>query len=105
MLFRSRSTDAVARLGGDEFALLLPETGAESAMVLVRRVRKVFLESMRQKEWPVTLSIGMMTFIKSPASVDDIMHRTDVLMYFVKAEGKDGIRHEVVKESITAGRG
>jgi len=100
----TRTTDAVARLGGDEFALLLPETGAESAMVVARRVRKALIETMQQKEWPVTLSIGMMTFLKSPDSVNDIMHQTDVLMYSVKAEGKDGIRHEVVKESITAGR-
>jgi len=101
----TRSTDAVARLGGDEFGLLLPETGAESAMVVARRVRKALRESMQQKKWPVTLSIGMMTFLKSPDSVNDIMHQTDVLMYSVKAEGKDGIRHEVVQESIAAGRG
>lgn len=36
----SRSTDLVGRLGGDEFAMLMPETDAEQARTLMRRLRE-----------------------------------------------------------------
>jgi diguanylate cyclase (GGDEF)-like protein len=91
-----RSTDAVGRLGGDEFALLLPETDAGSARVVVHKVRDSLLETVRKKEYPVTFSIGVMTYVKPPASINEILHETDKLMYSVKTGGKDGIHHEVM---------
>ncbi|WP_341976308.1 GGDEF domain-containing protein [Microbacterium sp. LTA6] len=36
----SRSSDIVGRLGGDEFAMLLPETDAEEARLLMHRLRE-----------------------------------------------------------------
>jgi diguanylate cyclase (GGDEF)-like protein len=91
-----RSTDVLGRLGGDEFALLLPETDAGSARVVVHKVRDSLLDTMRKKEYPVTFSIGVMTFDKPPASINEILHETDMLMYSVKTGGKDGIHHAVM---------
>ncbi|HUK55560.1 MAG TPA: diguanylate cyclase [Nitrospiria bacterium] len=101
----TRSTDAVARLGGDEFAVLLPETGAEAATIVLRRVRDALLETFQKNEWPVTLSIGVMTFVKSPVNVNDILDQTDILMYSVKTKGKNGIRYAVKEEAVTSGAG
>lgn len=56
-----RRTDIVARLGGDEFAMLLPETHQEVAHVLVSNLRIGLLEEMRQKQWPITFSMGVLT--------------------------------------------
>jgi len=95
-----RSNDVVARLGGDEFALLLPETDYESAGVVFRKVREALRETMQKNEWPVTFSIGAITFLKSPAGVNEILHQADSLMYSVKTNGKNGIRHEILKDPM-----
>ena len=94
-LRRVRTTDLVARLGGDEFALLLPTTGSEAALALLSELFQTLRAEMEKQAWPVTFSIGAVTFIRSPASVDDLIRLVDELMYKVKREGKAGVRHEV----------
>lgn len=91
-----RTSDIVARLGGDEFALFLPETGSEAADALILKVKRE-LQAVVQRDWPVTFSIGMVTFFKPPATVDEMMAMADSLMYEAKAGGKDIIRHEIVE--------
>jgi diguanylate cyclase (GGDEF)-like protein len=90
-----RSTDIVARLGGDEFAVLFPETGAESAGTALEKIRILVSDSLREKGWPVTLSIGAVTFLSPPVSVDSMIRQVDELMYSAKHAGKNRIRHEV----------
>jgi diguanylate cyclase (GGDEF)-like protein len=92
-----RETDYLARLGGDEFALLLPETAAESALTVVTKVRRQ-LKNEVESRWKVSFSIGMVTYLKSPATIDEVLGRADCLMYEVKEESKDGLRREVVGE-------
>lgn len=94
-LGRVRTTDLVARLGGDEFALFLPTTGSEAALALLSELFRTLRAEMEGQAWPVTFSIGAVTFIRPPASVDDMLRRVDELMYKVKREGKAGVRHEV----------
>jgi diguanylate cyclase (GGDEF)-like protein len=87
-----RSTDTVARLGGDEFALLLPETGAGEARVILNRVRQELTSTMHKNGWPVTFSIGVVTYNSIPGSVDDMVKEADSLMLSVKMRSKDGVR-------------
>lgn len=91
-----RGTDMLARLGGDEFAVLLPETGPEQAAAVVQRLRHDTLEAMRERRWPVTLSIGLVTFASPPESVEELIKEADALMYEVKNGGKDDVRQIVV---------
>ena len=97
-LRRVRSTDLVARLGGDEFALLLSATGTAAAKVLVAELHGTLAAEMKRQSWPVTFSIGAVTFLRPPASADEMLRRVDELMYRVKREGKAGIRHAVFPE-------
>ena len=85
-----RVTDTAARLGGDEFAVLLPETGLEQARVVVRKLRERLLARMEAEGWPVTVSIGTVSYARAPASVDELVSRADELMYGVKKSGKNG---------------
>jgi diguanylate cyclase (GGDEF)-like protein len=87
-----RSTDLVARLGGDEFAVLLPETTGDTAESLVARLRSQLREDASANGWPVGFSIGIVSYAAAPASVDEMIGRADLLMYEVKATGKDGFR-------------
>ncbi|HEU4597940.1 MAG TPA: GGDEF domain-containing protein [Pyrinomonadaceae bacterium] len=90
-----RVVDVVARLGGDEFAVLMPETGAEAAEVVVRRVRRRLLEAARAEGWPVTFSIGVVTWDAPPDSVYEMLRAADAQMYAAKRHGKNAVRHKV----------
>lgn len=86
-----RATDLVARLGGDEFALLLTETNREAGLVVTNKLRETLLRAMQERNWPVTFSIGMVSFTVPPASVEEMVKQADEVMYSVKQRGKNSI--------------
>ncbi len=90
-----RESDTVARLGGDEFGLLMPETGGDAAVTVATKIH-AGLKVQVEKHWPVTFSIGMVTYLKAPASADEMIRVADRLMYEVKDSGKDELRHLIV---------
>jgi len=91
-----RETDTPARLGGDEFAILLPETDAESALVVLAKVQACLDAVMQQQRWPVSFSVGVVTFTRAPASAEEMVQRADELMYEVKRKGKRAMVSQVV---------
>lgn len=91
-----RATDIVARFGGDEFIILLPETGPESAGVITDKIQKISLDLLQKNQWPVTLSLGVATFIQPPSTVDEMLKISDGLMYAAKNNGKNKIKYEVL---------
>jgi diguanylate cyclase (GGDEF)-like protein len=88
-----RKTDFMARLGGDEFAIFLVETGSDAAEKALGKIRQNVLQKMAEAGWPVTLSIGMVSYEAAPVNVKDMIKLADSVMYSVKREGKDGFRH------------
>ncbi|MDS4026553.1 MAG: diguanylate cyclase [Candidatus Contendobacter sp.] len=90
-----RRTDMIARLGGDEFALLLPQTNQESARVILLKIQSGLLEEMRQNNWPITFSMGVLTCIGAPSTTDDLVRMADALMYLAKHEGKNAIKYSM----------
>jgi diguanylate cyclase (GGDEF)-like protein len=88
-----RRTDVIARLGGDEFALLLPETNEELARIAVSKIQNGLLEEMQRNNWPITLSIGVLTCRVPPPSTDVLIKMADELMYSVKRQRKNGINY------------
>lgn len=91
-----RKLDIVSRFGGDEFTILLPETGAEAAQVVLSRMRNVLLNSMETNKWPVTFTFGMVTFLKPPSSVEEMVKKVGSLMYAGKDSGMNTIEQEIV---------
>lgn len=90
-----RSLDVVARLGGDEFGVLLPHTGAEGACQALERIQAALLDAMKARNWPVTFSIGGLTFEIAPESIETALRAADQLMYRAKREGKNRYYHRV----------
>lgn len=86
-----RRTDVFARLGGDEFILYLPETGRKQAQHILPRLQNLLQREMQERNWDLTFSIGALTFLSYPESVDDVIRAADQLMYEVKRGGKNGI--------------
>jgi diguanylate cyclase (GGDEF)-like protein len=88
-----RSTDIIARFGGDEFVLLLPETGSDAALKFLTKIHEHLQQAMTSGNWPITFSIGAVTYINAPANVDEVICRADMLMYEVKRSGKNRLLH------------
>ncbi|MBN2402377.1 MAG: GGDEF domain-containing protein [Spirochaetes bacterium] len=91
-----RNIDIAARLGGDEFGILLTQTGAEAAYVVAQKLKDMMKKLVQNNNWPVTLSIGIVTFLKAPDSVDEMMKKADLLMYSAKFDGKNNIKQSVI---------
>jgi diguanylate cyclase (GGDEF)-like protein len=94
-----RVNDIVARLGGDEFVVLLPQTESRDAEAVLQKLEAQLAEVMREGPWPVTTSIGAVTFEKPPASVEQMIELVDVLMYSAKSKGKGRLERRVVGAS------
>ena len=83
-----RDVDSIGRLGGDEFAILMPETDAEASKMAIKKVETILRESAA-KQWPVTFSVGVMTFERVPDLAEEMLRLADELMYAVKQSGKN----------------
>ena len=89
-----RRTDIIARLGGDEFTILFPETDDEEASVLLKKLGPL-IQSELEKIQPVSCSIGAVTYLRPPTSVDEMLMDVDRLMYLAKRNGKGRHFHEI----------
>ena len=90
-----RSTDTVSRIGGDEFACLLPETEQEEAKAAFSKVSEMLRSRMRRGKWPVTFSVGMVTFEVMPEDIKEAMRIADQLMYSVKNTEKNNVSYKI----------
>jgi diguanylate cyclase (GGDEF)-like protein len=88
-----RATDAVSRLGGDEFAMLLPEMGSAYVEQFIKKLRDIIDAEMHAKGWNITFSAGVLTCIKPPASVNEMIKSADDAMYEVKKHGKNSVKY------------
>jgi diguanylate cyclase (GGDEF)-like protein len=82
-----RSADAACRVGGDEFAVILPESSAEEADQLYRRLRGAVSARPVAQAGPLFLSAGIAELL----SDDDptrFFERADEALYRAKALGK-----------------
>ena len=96
-----RTSDILCRYGGDEFAVLFADTDERGAQALLARLHQALDRSMQLGGWPVTFSIGAVTFRTLP-SERALMRLVDEQTYAAKRGGKDRLVHEVVHEVVLA---
>jgi diguanylate cyclase (GGDEF)-like protein len=89
-----RETDIIGRIGEDEFSIILPGIGYELAHSVVCRLKCQLLEVMESNQWSVTFSIAAVTFVNPPSSMDEMLQQADHLMYLVKNNGKNQLKHK-----------
>jgi len=83
-----RQIDVVARLGGDEFAVLLPETDRSEAAAALNKVQQSLAAAMKLRGWPVTFSVGLVTFQPPPDAIQAMVDAADEAMYEAKKSGR-----------------
>src|SRR5437667_314292 len=88
-----REMDSVSRLHGDEYALLLPETSAENARVVLDKLRVALKGAMKTNRWKITFSIGVVTFRNPPDTPDYLINEADKMMLSVKKTGKNRVSY------------
>ena len=91
----TRKSDLVARLGGDEFVLLLMNTDRSGALGTLERIRDALRKVIEERSWPITVSVGALSFLEAPATIDEAMQAADALMYRAKSEGKNRVCAEI----------
>ena len=87
-----RTSDVAARVGGDEFVVLLPDTTAETARVVLDKIRTSLAEEPQLRVYSVTASIGAVSYTQAPSDIAVMMKAADEMMYRVKGSGKGSIQ-------------
>ncbi|MES2150159.1 MAG: diguanylate cyclase [Pseudomonadota bacterium] len=88
-----RGADVLARWGGEEFLLMLPDTGLEEAMAVLKRMAERVGEMCVPEleiALRITFSAGIVAHCASEPFADTIT-RADKAMYVAKSTGRDRI--------------
>jgi diguanylate cyclase (GGDEF)-like protein len=88
-----RATDIAARYAGDEFAALLPQTSAQEAMGLARRISAQVRElGLGPEGGPLSVSIGVADLEGSGgSSAEELFTAADEALYAAKAAGRNSV--------------
>lgn len=88
-----RDTDLFGRLGGEEFALLMPETNLSAATDIAVRLRRACHTIIlpNSSSLRITISIGVTQIHPDDASFDEVLARTDEVLYRAKNNGRDRV--------------
>ncbi len=87
----SRVTDFISRFGGEEFTMLLPNTDAQSALILANQLRKTIEKTgfnASGASVAITISCGVTEFIFNDTD-ETAFERADQALYQAKLEGRN----------------
>lgn len=89
-----RGDSKIARVGGDEFLLLLPDTDAHKANLVVSRIMNSFRTAItvNASDWYVACSIGIALYPQDGTTSSELIRNADFAMYEAKKrKHNDGI--------------
>ena len=92
----ARDVDIVSRIGGDEFVILMAETDDKESLKVIERLKSKLGEVAAAYDWPITFSVGLVTYLSPPVSIESMLKFSDEIMYNAKSSGKNRTKHIVV---------
>ncbi|HEX7237738.1 MAG TPA: diguanylate cyclase [Gammaproteobacteria bacterium] len=99
-----RDVDVLARYGGEEFFVLMPETAADAAAELAKRVRSA-LANHSPPAGPITLSFGIAAYPGNGLNGEALIGAADEALYEAKRAGRDRVVVARGAERAKAARG
>lgn len=85
-----RTSDVFCRYGGDEFVIIAPETSAQAAIAMARRMRQnIDGVSTDQSFGPLAISIGITVWEDNFKTNDDFIAAADSALYRAKSAGRN----------------
>jgi len=88
-----RGPDILSRYGGDEFVLLLPETKAADASILLERIRGKAQQICLDQGMALSVSCGIAeSFPETDEVPGDVMRRADLALYEAKNAGRNCVK-------------
>ncbi len=97
-----RATDIVAKLDAHEFAILMPETKNQDAEVAVHKVQEHLLDLVKQNDWPVTFSIGVVTCTAPACTIDELIAMAGDLMKAAPGDAGNRVQYRIVESPAAA---
>jgi diguanylate cyclase (GGDEF)-like protein/PAS domain S-box-containing protein len=79
-----RDIDTPARFGGDEFAVVLPETKAEAANLVARRICESVANDGRGPK--LSVSFGVAVYPQNGNSIESLLSQADSALYLMKRQ-------------------
>jgi diguanylate cyclase (GGDEF)-like protein len=89
-----KHTQFIARYGGEEFLIILPNTDNRKAVSLAEHIRQNISKRkfvLRRKQTGVTISAGVCSYSEQMQDKDDLLKRSDFLLYKAKKEGRNRV--------------
>jgi len=95
-----RGNDIAARWGGDEFTILLPNSGADAAEVLINRIQKK-IKSASFEHGKISISFGLDTKKDKEEDINEKFTSAEEFMYQNKLEEINSIRGQTINTIMT----
>jgi diguanylate cyclase (GGDEF)-like protein len=86
-----RQQDTVARWGGEEFLFVLPQTTAENAAILAKKIHHVLQdEVIHFQDFNITITVSMgIEQMNANQAIDDVISKADKYLYQAKHAGRN----------------
>ena len=93
-----RVTDVIGRMGGEEFIILFSETDQQNATSVIARLYSLLIAEIHKKEWPIMISMGVLTCNETTIELNKVLNEIDKMMYGAKRSGKSQITYRVLEK-------